>query len=128
MPLKSYHGSCDCKKVAFEVNLDFSKGTFKCNCHICWKGRLWGIGTTPDQFKLVRGEPELSIYGTNVLHHFCRHCGIKVFGRTADGKSMAIMVSVLDDLSPEELVKAPVHYFDGLHDDFKNPPIFTAHL
>jgi hypothetical protein len=125
---QTYHGSCDCGKVAFEVSLDLSKGTFKCNCRICWKGRFWGIGTSPDSLKLLKGEAELSRYGQKIVHHFCRNCGIKVFGKSADGKGVAISVAALDDLPAEELSKAPVHYVDGIHDNWKQSPSFTAHL
>jgi hypothetical protein len=128
MSLQTYHGSCDCGKVVFEVSLDFDKGTFKCNCKICWKGRFWGIGTTPESFKLLKGESELSRYGQKIIHHFCKNCGVKVFGKSADGKGMAIPVSVLDDLSPEVLAKAPAAYFDGIHDNWKTAPAFKSHL
>ena len=55
-------------------------------------------------------------------------CGIKVFGKSADGKGMAIPVAVLDDLLPEVLAQALVHYVDGTHDNWKQAPAFTAHL
>ena len=40
----------------------------------------------------------------------------------------AVRVNCLDDVDPEELIAAPVRYFDMRHDDFKNPPAETRHL
>jgi hypothetical protein len=129
MPLQTYHATCDCSKIAYEVQLDFSKGTFKCNCRICWKNRFWGIIASPDTFKLTKGsEADLLQYGQRILHFFCRTCGTQVFGKSADRQRMAIPVSVLDDVSPETLVNSPVRYADGIHDNFKEEPAFKAHL
>ncbi|HTL70884.1 MAG TPA: GFA family protein, partial [Candidatus Eisenbacteria bacterium] len=67
-------------------------------------------------------------YGRKIIHHFCKHCGTQLFGRAADGTRMAISVAVLDDLPAEELAKAPVRLVDGIHDNFKEAPAFSAHL
>jgi len=34
----------------------------------------------------------------------------------------AIQVSLLDDLDPDELAAAPIHYVDGRNDHFDRPP------
>ena len=68
VPEKAYHGSCDCGQVRFEVPLDLSKGTFKCNCGICWKSRFWGAGTAADALKVTAGEAELLHYGNKIIH------------------------------------------------------------
>lgn len=128
MKTQTYHGSCACGKVRFEVVLDLSQGTFKCNCTVCTKARLWAAPVKKDAFKLLSGENDLSVWGEKILHHFCKHCGIKVFGKQADGDSMAVMLGVLDGLDPETWAAAPVTYFDGRNDDFSKPPEFTAHL
>lgn len=128
MPLQTYQGSCDCGKVRFEAALDLDAGTFKCNCKLCWKARFWGAIVKPETFKLLSGEDDLTIYGISRFHHFCRHCGIKLFGRGADGVRVVVSMAALDDLDPRVLVRVPVRYVDGLHDNFKAIPDFTAHL
>jgi hypothetical protein len=34
----------------------------------------------------------------------------------------------LDGVDPQELIDAPVRYFDMLHDDFRSPPAESRHL
>lgn len=128
MALQIYHGSCDCGKVRFEVGLDLEAGTFKCNCRLCFKKRFWGIVAQPETFRLLSGEGDLTVYGMSRRHHFCKHCGVKVFGRGLDGVRVVVNVAALDDVDPRTLVQAPIRYVDGLHDNFKSAPDYTAHL
>ncbi len=128
--MKTYYGGCDCGKVKFEVGLDLEKGTFKCNCRICSKIRFWGIGAKAEDFKLLSGEESLSRYGKNKIHHFCKVCGTKLFGRPVDAPRVAVSVAALDGIPPEELDKlaAGVRYFDGIHDNWQEAPAHTAYL
>jgi hypothetical protein len=135
MPVKTYHGSCRCKKIQFEADLDLSAGTSKCNCTYCWKTRWWGAGTKPRGFRLLTAPAELE-YGfpTNKLgtRALCRACGITSFGwghiEQIGGDYVTINLATLDDLDPAELIAAPVRYLDGLHDNWWNPPAETRHL
>ena len=128
MHIQAYHGSCDCGKVRFEAAFDLDAGTFKCNCKICWKVRFWGVVVQPGTFKLLSGQEDLTLYGTSRIHHFCRHCGVKLFGRGADGVRIVVSVAALDDIDPQQLARAPIRYVDGLHDNFKAAPNFIGHL
>lgn len=123
--LKTYHGSCECERVRIEATFDLSEGTFKCNCRMCTKARFWGVFIAHESFKIISGEEELTRYGAGPVHHFCCHCGVKIFGR---GTGTAVSVAILDDLDPRELVKAPVKYCDGHHDRFDREPEFKDHL
>jgi hypothetical protein len=86
------------------------------------------------EFRLLAGENSLTDYQfakKRVHHLFCTRCGVRPFSRGSDGKgidSYAVKLNCLDNVDPQELVDAPVKYFDMLHDDFKTPPRETRHL
>jgi hypothetical protein len=134
--MKTYHGSCHCGAVRFECELDLAKGpTSKCNCSICTKGRFWKTVIKADAFRLLHGQQTLAEYsfGRGVIHHFfCRHCGIKPFGRghmeEMGGTFYGVNLACLDDATPQELAAAPVHCEDGRHDDWSKAPAETRYL
>jgi len=130
---KTYQGSCHCKAVRFEADIDLAEGTVKCNCSICAKGRNWLAAVNGESFRLLAGESELSEYqfGRRTIHHrFCKRCGLRPFSHGEPGGETfyGVNLACLDNVTPEELVQAPVAFVDGLHDDFKSPPKETRHL
>ena len=132
-PNRRYEGSCHCGAVRFEADLDLSKGTFKCNCSVCFKTRAWLTGIPASDFRLLSGEQSLVDYqfGKHQLHHpFCKTCGVRPFsrGKNQGQDFVAVRVTALDGVDPQELIAAPVQYFDGRHDNFKTPPAETRHL
>ena len=130
---KTHLGSCHCGRVRFQADFDLEAGTFRCNCSICLKTRAWLAGVPAADFRLVSGRDELRDYqfgAMRIHHYFCKHCGVRPFSRAQDeqGNEMyAVRVSCLDDAPEEELVSAPVRYFDMRHDRFE-PPAETRHL
>lgn len=132
---KTYSGSCHCGQIRYEADIDLSEGTFKCNCSICTKARNWLTLVKPEAFRLLQGEGELSDYqfGAGRIHHlFCKNCGVRSFGwgdiPELGGKLYAVNVLCLDNLDIGELVAAPIAYFDGLNDNWQDPPAETRHL
>jgi hypothetical protein len=131
---KTFRGSCHCGAVRFECDLDLANGTSKCNCSVCRKGRFWKAIVMANAFRLKQGAEALSEYqfGRHIIHHlFCRHCGIKPFGRAnvaeLGGEFYAVNLACLD-AGDEELASAPVRYEDGRNDDWQSAPGETRYL
>ena len=131
---KTYRGSCHCGAVRFEADIDLAQGTFRCNCSICFKTRAWMAAVPASDFRLLSGEDALADYqfAKHSIHHrFCRTCGVRPFSHGTDPKGnefRAVRVTCLDGVDPQELVAAPVKYFDMRHDNMKSPPAETRHL
>ena len=132
---KTYRGSCHCGAVRFEAELDLAADSYKCNCSICTKSRNWGVLVKPDEFRLLAGESELSDYsfGTHSNHHlFCRHCGVRPFGRghieEIGGDYVSVKLACLDGVDPAELAAVPVKYGDGRNNNWWNAPAETRYL
>lgn len=136
---KTYHGSCHCGAVTFEADIDLDKGTGKCNCTLCWKQRMWAAGQlAPDDCRLLGGEDKLADYGKSgdwgeVHHRFCSTCGIATHGhgrleQMGGNPYVTVHLAALNDLSVDDLVNAPLHYMDGLHDNWQNAPAEIRHL
>lgn len=132
--IRTFQGSCHCKAVRFEVDLDLSEGTNRCNCTFCAKTRNWGAPTKPERFRLLTPESDLGqyfVHGEN-RHEFCAKCGCRTFSRgdipELGGAFVTIMVSTLDDATVDDLMSGPVKFLDGRHDNWWNPPAETRHL
>ncbi|WP_413568458.1 GFA family protein [Bdellovibrio sp. HCB117] len=135
MAEKTYHGSCHCGSVKIKAKIDLSKGTGRCNCTYCRKVRSWSVIIKPENFELLAGQESLSDYqfGTFSGHHlFCKNCGCRPFGRghveEIGGDFVSIALACLDDVDAQELIDAPVTYFDGLNNNWFNKPAEIRHL
>ena len=112
--MQTYHGSCHCGAIRFEIDTDFTEFT-KCDCSLCRKKNAVMAKVHEDQFKLVQGEDDLGLYEWNTntaKHHFCKKCGIYTFHRkrvTPD--YFGINVHCLDDVDISDI---PVVGVDGV--------------
>jgi len=135
---RTYRGSCHCKTVTFEADIDLDKGTGKCNCTFCWKQRMWNAGQlAKEDFRLLTGNERLSDYSKSsdwgeIHHRFCSKCGIAPHSQwridAMGGDFLTVHLAALDDLPTATLTSAPIHYMDGLHDNWQNRPTETQHL
>jgi hypothetical protein len=127
-------GSCHCKAVAFELDIDPAQPSLRCNCSYCLKVRSWALLVPDDAFRLTRGEASLGAYEFDARrerHHFCLQCGVRVFGRghRPDGTAyVTVNVSCLDEVSADRLAALPVRYVDGANDRWDSAPDEVRHL
>jgi hypothetical protein len=111
----TYTGGCHCGAVRYRVTAKLD-GAMTCNCSICSKTGTMLTFVPADRFELTSGAEALTDYqfGKKRLHHlFCKHCGIRSFGRGTgpDGREMvAVNVRCLDDV---DLDTVPTKRFDG---------------
>jgi hypothetical protein len=131
--MKTYRGSCHCGDVRFTTDIDLGRGTIKCNCSICTKMRWWAAVVPPAAFRLEHGGPlgEYRFLAQRDGHYFCKRCGIHTHSTGESprtGEFVAVAVACLDDVSPEELIAAPVTWLDGRNDAWDAPPAETRHL
>jgi hypothetical protein len=131
---KTYRASCHCKRVLIDADLDLSEPSFRCNCSICRRTRFWPTVAKPDGFRIVSGEDELTKYefGAKKNHHFfCKHCGVRVFGKGNDtpiGVMYGVNLGCVEDVSEEALSQIPIVYVDGIHDRWAATPEATKHM
>jgi len=113
--MQSYHGSCHCGSIRFEIRADLSRLT-RCSCSICSKEGLLGCYVPAERFRLLQGEDELALYQFNTRiarHFFCKHCGIHSFRNPRSNPgSYVVNVRCLDDFDVET-AKYDVALFDG---------------
>jgi hypothetical protein len=130
---KTWTGSCACGAVRYEVDVDLSHGTGRCNCTWCAKTRSWGTRVKPDKFRLLDGQDAIVDYSKHeALHHpFCGRCGVRThyWGHIPEvgGDFVTVLVSTLD-AEPADLLEGPIRYFDGRNDNWWNAPNEIRHL
>ncbi len=102
------------RAVAFEAALNLDQTI---NCSRCQRLGVVLSFNKPDNFRLLRGEENLTEYMFNqkkIHHQFCKTCGIESFSR-ADGPNgepagVAVNVNCLEGVEPRSLSS---QHFDG---------------
>jgi hypothetical protein len=113
--MPTYHGSCHCGQVRFEIDSVIDRVTH-CNCSVCSKKGIVHHRVLPENFRLLTGEDALTVYqfGTRVAKHFfCSHCGTHTFTNPRAAPHLyTVNVRCLDDF---DLTQAEVEVleFDG---------------
>jgi hypothetical protein len=108
-----YTGSCHCGSIKFEIDSDLEK-IVQCNCSICIKRNAKMIMIPKENFKLLEGSEDLSLYQFNTeiaKHFFCKKCGIYTHhNRKSDPNGMGVNLGCIDDV---ESMEFDVIQFDG---------------
>ena len=108
-----YKGSCHCSSIKFEIDSDLEK-IVQCNCSICIKRNAKMIMIPKENFKLLEGSEDLSLYQFNTeiaKHFFCKKCGIYTHhNRKSDPNGMGVNLGCVEGLDPIEF---DVIQFDG---------------
>jgi hypothetical protein len=106
-------GGCHCGRVRFRVTADLDRVTY-CNCSMCAKKGFLHLIVPPEQFEIVSGRDDLTIYQFNTKtakHMFCRHCGIHPFYvPRSDPDKIDVNVRCLDDV---DVAAVTPKTFDG---------------
>ena len=120
---KTYSGSCHCGQVKFEADIDFAEGT-----DIYWARQQGGNELTEYHFK----SDDSAFAWKRGASEFCKHCGIRPFGRgdvpEIGGAFVSVNIAALDDVDVSEFFQGPIRYADGRHDNWQNTPVETRHL
>jgi hypothetical protein len=141
---KTYHGSCICKAIKFEVDVDFSEEdryTGKCNCTICTKLRFWSVIVKPSEFRFIPSSPDVTEESVMTTHignkpgirnSFCKTCGVHVFHRVDIpewiDRFVSVNVGCLDDVEAEFFASLRVRFVDGRNNNWTTPPKITSYL
>lgn len=142
MAQKKYTGSCHCGAVRFTARIDLYEGIRKCNCTFCVKTKYWKTFSYADGLVVTQGADNLGDYRSQELswpeghihHYFCKSCGVRGFSKgyldmqPFNGWFHAVNVNCLDDVTPEEIIAAPVIFEDGITDHHMQTPAETRHL
>jgi len=118
-PIK-HKGSCHCGAVRFEVPIEVTAGT-RCNCSVCQKTYVTSARATPGTLVVTAGGEHLSGYKTtHATRHFCKHCGVHLWGdgyvAEIGGDFLSVNLNALDDI---EHSAVRVGHFDGRHDNWQ---------
>lgn len=120
--LRTHTGGCLCGAVRYDAELDLGKGATRCNCSICTKMGGTGVVVKPSAFRLLAGEESLGAYGKEGSpnrRHFCKRCGVYLFGSgdvpEIGGAFVSVNVHTLDDV---DVAALQIGYWDGRHDNW----------
>ncbi len=133
--LKTYIGSCHCGAIRFEADIDVTVGSWKCNCTICAKNRLWSFEVEPHALRPLDGAAYLQDYtfGDRVAHHyFCKRCGVHPYEfidlPLERRQYYNVNVNCLEALNIDAIMAAPIRHVDGLNGVPDLAPAEIRHL
>ncbi len=103
--VRTYHGSCHCGAVKFEVDTNLQP-VMRCNCSICKRKSALMHRVDPENFRLIEGEDQVSLYRFHTeraSHYFCHVCGIYTHHHPrSDPSKVVVNVGCLEEVDPLE--------------------------
>jgi hypothetical protein len=122
--VRKHTGGCHCGAVRYAVELDLAQGAARCNCSICTKIAQVSNAAKPAAFEVLSDPAATSVYewgGRTMQRHFCRTCGVFLYGRghlaELGGDYVAVNYNTIDGVDPWQL---KVGYWDGRHDNWQS--------
>ncbi|MCB1741639.1 MAG: GFA family protein [Gammaproteobacteria bacterium] len=113
--MHTYHGSCHCGAIRYEVELDLHRVT-RCTCSICRKKGALLARADPQRLRILQGEEHMQLYQFNQMiarHYFCPTCGIHTFGNPRAAPHLFVVnVNTLDDYDLDA-EQPEIRVFDG---------------
>lgn len=106
--MKTYHGSCHCGAVTYDVVADFKEG-MRCNCSHCSRKGFVLAFVPKANLTVLSGSDNQTEYRFNkkhIAHLFCRTCGVQCFGYGSDGSDnemAAVNLNTLEDFNLSEI-------------------------
>ena len=110
------NGACHCGAVGFDLILtEGFASARRCTCSICKMRGAVTLTSTPDAFRITRGEDKLATYRFNTKtaeHHFCSVCGIYTHHRRRSNPGqLGVNAACIEGVSPFDFPEIVV--FDG---------------
>ena len=103
-------GSCHCGAVHFEVDGGIEEYR-RCNCSICRRKGAIMVTARKEEFQLVTGEDNLSLYQWNTntaRHYFCRTCGIYTHHWRRSAPQYGFNLGCIEGVTIEDYTDVPL--------------------
>lgn len=110
--MKTYTGTCHCKAVRYEAEIELTE-LLECNCSHCEKKGLLLAFIDNDKFTLIQGKENLTEYFFNkksIRHLFCKTCGVQSFSEGIAFPKIAINARCLEGV---DITTLPRKAFNG---------------
>lgn len=104
-------GTCHCGAVKWRAPWDGT--SYLCNCSLCRRKQQITAVCTLEEFELVQGAEDLSLYQWNkgiAKHWFCKTCGVYTHHqRRSDPNTMGLNLACVDDVDLDALTILPIN-------------------
>jgi hypothetical protein len=114
--LKTYEWTCQCGAIRYEVTMNPPTKAIACNCSICSRAGWLLSFVSATAFRLMSSKDALVDYqfGKMESHFpFCRTCGVRAFGRSADQTEKGTVAVNLRCIPEIDATALPVETADG---------------